>query len=733
MQTMVQEQNNLISQLQTALAHQAKNNYAEAESIFKSALKQNPNHPDILYMLGLLYFQWEKYDLSANTLKKAPQKTPHYDKFLKMIIRCYLEQDKSMQARPFIEKLVKIAPNDTDTLGLSGLYYYKNAQFEEAANYLYASVKNAVKPEYLLRLAEVLNIRQKPDTSISILEKYKGTDAADHNVLHFLGKMYMQEHRYDEAYTVLANIFEKHPENKEIIDTLSFYYRTNIRRFLSARDTQILYRCLCHPETYYKNFEGICRQFYHDALAQKGFKDILKLETYDEFIHHVTRDDLIAFVTDPLLLEMLAKSLLIEKQLELLFTFLRRFLLQTYSENPQKLSDYEALLLGIACQCDLNEQVYYISEKEYPQIESLRNDLRDNQNTLNDKDRALRLALLCCYEQVHSHGFVDGIKYDNGFFQYLYKRSVSDWREINEIKKHIKSFNPIKNEVSSKVREQYEENPYPRWINASPVSISSTKYVEKKRQSKTNALIAGCGTGQQVMYAVRRMPNAKITAIDLSTASLSYAIFKGQQYGIENVDFYQCDILDVGSLAKKIGRQQFDVIECTGVLHHMQDPMQGWRELNKLLKPGGIMRIGLYSDLARSSVVAARGFIAQNGYKDSADSIRQCRWDIYALPNDNLAHKVRTLNDFFSLSTCRDLIFHVQEHRFTIPRIQDCLNELGLTFDKFHFTVPEHENKFIKMFGENADKSDLGLWHKFETEHPNTFIGMYQFSVRKTA
>ena len=39
---------------------------------------------------------------------------------------------------------------------------------------------------------------------------------------------------------------------------------------------------------------------------------------------------------------------------------------------------------------------------------------------------------------------------------------------------------------------------------------------------KPSILIAGCGTGQQILQA-QRYKNAEITAIDLSTSSLCYA------------------------------------------------------------------------------------------------------------------------------------------------------------------------------------------------------------------
>ena len=86
-------------------------------------------------------------------------------------------------------------------------------------------------------------------------------------------------------------------------------------------------------------------------------------------------------------------------------------------------------------------------------------------------------------------------------------------------------------------------------------------------------------------------------------------------------------------------------------------------------------------------------------------------------------------SDFFSLSSLRDLIFHVQEHRFSIPQIEACLDELGLSFCGF-----EQKNavtKFRDLYDTGANVDDLSLWHHYEVMNPNTFGGMYQFWCQK--
>ena len=83
------------------------------------------------------------------------------------------------------------------------------------------------------------------------------------------------------------------------------------------------------------------------------------------------------------------------------------------------------------------------------------------------------------------------------------------------------------------------------------------------------------------------------------------------------------------------------------------------------------------------------------------------------------------------MSELRDLLFHVQEHRFTIPQIRDCLYELGLEFCGFE------NDKLVQNFKLNNtgadDTYDLDKWHAYEEANPNAFIGMYQFWCQKLA
>jgi len=146
-----------------------------------------------------------------------------------------------------------------------------------------------------------------------------------------------------------------------------------------------------------------------------------------------------------------------------------------------------------------------------------------------------------------------------------------------------------------------------------------------------------------------------------------------------------------------------------------------------LLRPGGFMHLGLYSETARRDVIAARAFIAERGYRPTADDIRRCRQDLLSSPLKSIAKP----RDFFSTSECRDLLFHVQEHRLTIPQIKSFLIEQDVQFIGFEFSPPAMQRYGSIFASARWSMQDLDRWHAFEIENPDTFAGMYQFWIQK--
>jgi SAM-dependent methyltransferase len=184
------------------------------------------------------------------------------------------------------------------------------------------------------------------------------------------------------------------------------------------------------------------------------------------------------------------------------------------------------------------------------------------------------------------------------------------------------------------------------------------------------------------------------------------------------------DILEIGLL-----NTSFDIIECGGVLHHMDNPFKGLELLLSILNDDGFLKLGIYSELARQDIVKARKYIKEQKLKPTDSDIRFFREKIISGELNNL-NSLKTSEDFYSLSQCRDLCFHSKEHRFTIQQLKEILKKNKLNFLGF-FLPKEIKNFYGKYFPQDTQQIKLENWEKFENKHPATFNAMYQFWVNK--
>ena len=102
----------------------------------------------------------------------------------------------------------------------------------------------------------------------------------------------------------------------------------------------------------------------------------------------------------------------------------------------------------------------------------------------------------------------------------------------------------------------------------------------------TRVLEAGCGTGAQTVALARRSPGARITAVDLSAASLAAAATRLAQAGIEGVALLRADLRHL-----PFPPASFDHLFLCFVLEHLPDPAGTLAALRPLLRPGGSVTV----------------------------------------------------------------------------------------------------------------------------------------------
>ena len=438
---------------------------------------------------------------------------------------------------------------------------------------------------------------------------------------------------------------------------------------------------------------------------------------------------------DPLLICILESTVVRDVPLECALTTLRAYLQRVALEAPAASAGELALGCAIARQCFINEYVFATTPEEDARVGALKARLAD---AIASGAAVTPMAVAALAAYLPLCALADAALLERAWPAPLAGVVTQQLREpLAELalRATIPRLTAIDDDVSLRVQRQYEENPYPRWLSvaggAEPISIDqylrdmfpTAPFTPLGKTADLDYLVAGCGTGWHATGIAQKYLGARLLAIDLSLSSLCYAKRSTPAPLNERIEYAQADILKLAS----IGRS-FDVIDSSGVLHHMADPFAGWRALLPLLRPGGFMHLGFYSELGRRELVAARAFIAEHRFGSSAEEVRRCRQELLKTPLARLAY----FDDFYSISECRDLLFHVQEIRLTIPAIRDFLAANGLHFIGFEFAPPGLQH-FRDLFAANGwSMTDLDKWHAVETEYPNTFSAMYQIWVQKS-
>lgn len=444
-------------------------------------------------------------------------------------------------------------------------------------------------------------------------------------------------------------------------------------------------------------------------------------------------------VSDPLLLKCLTRFYFCDPVMERLLITIRQSLLISCSRQLSIRSDELPLVAALAQQCQLNESVWYVSSQEDMLVEQL-SLLVNKMLTLADisaTDLYPALSLVMMYRPLTSCSFYPALATRRLQWPPLldgFIRSISqEQKQLHKVSQQLPSFGISTDETSQRVMQQYDENPYPRWLDigynqpanyrASLQAAFPAADLTAIPRQHAEVLVAGCGTGRHAIRLAHYFQPLNITAVDLSSTALAYASLQAQKYQTSELTFMQGDLLQID----RIG-QQFDVIECSGVLHHMADPLSGLKALSAQLKAGGVMKIALYSRTARQSITALRAMWGQKHPEKPAE-MRLIREALLqgSLPGD--WKEIYNSPDFYSTSACRDLLFHRQEHTFDIAQLEPFIQQAGLEW--IGMLPPPDANLQEVSPGKHPGLISWQEWQQAEQQNPALFAGMYQFYVQK--
>jgi SAM-dependent methyltransferase len=240
------------------------------------------------------------------------------------------------------------------------------------------------------------------------------------------------------------------------------------------------------------------------------------------------------------------------------------------------------------------------------------------------------------------------------------------------------------------VARQYKEWVYPQPISdisefvkqyydlSDPSLFRRKLWPRKIEPENLSILIAGCGANQAAHYAFTNR-NSAVLGIDVSDSSLGHEAHLKQKHRLDNLELLQIGLGEIGSLGRT-----FDLIVCTGVLHHLPDPDAGLRCLRDVLKPHGVMSIMLYGSFPRVGVYMLQEVFRLLGLKQDVEGIGIVKRAINVLPRWHHLNAYRqTAPDLGYDSGLVDTFLHPADRAFTVPEILDLARDNDLKFQSW--------------------------------------------------
>jgi SAM-dependent methyltransferase len=157
-------------------------------------------------------------------------------------------------------------------------------------------------------------------------------------------------------------------------------------------------------------------------------------------------------------------------------------------------------------------------------------------------------------------------------------------------------------EITQRVRSFYQAYPYPSKPvgvrnDSSPRLLLSYLAGMPKEPRRLRVLDAGCGTGEGPIATASLNPEAEVTAADLNPVALGKVAEEAKKRRLDNLKVQQLDLMTLEGL--EIPSGGYDVISCSGVIHHLSDPETGLRHLAKALAPQGVLILMVYGRFGR--------------------------------------------------------------------------------------------------------------------------------------
>ncbi|WP_019959834.1 class I SAM-dependent methyltransferase [Woodsholea maritima] len=249
-----------------------------------------------------------------------------------------------------------------------------------------------------------------------------------------------------------------------------------------------------------------------------------------------------------------------------------------------------------------------------------------------------------------------------------------------------------------KVQNQYENWPYPTPIKTlddftkpggfllGDPSFEFFNIWPEGHERTLSILVAGCGTFQAA-YTAWRNPTCQVVGIDIAKTSLAESRRLKAHHGLDNLEIKRLSLFDVASLG-----QAFDYILCSGVVHHLPDPVAGVRALSNALKDDGVLHLMVYGKAMRTGVYMVQSLFKAMGLGQSKKDIALAREALQHLPKGHAVERYIAISpELEDDAAFVDTFLNAQDTAFDVRDIYDLAEAADLQFqgwsDRHRYSV----------------------------------------------
>ena len=291
---------------------------------------------------------------------------------------------------------------------------------------------------------------------------------------------------------------------------------------------------------------------------------------------------------------------------------------------------------------------------------------------------------------------------------------------------------PAPDEVD--LRTFYEAFPYPpeernldhfadgsQVVEGSPRHWFHLYFPDRAYTEDIDVLVAGCGTCQAARFAVLN-PRTRITAIDISRVALEKTQQLKRQYNLKLLDLVELPVEEVSRLGR-----DFDLIYCTGVVHHLADPVEGLGALRSALKPDGRLDLMLYGRHGRATTLVIQELMRRLSIRATGEgAAKALRWTRALPPDHPFWNATVPIKDLESHEGIADLLLNPRERSYSVADIYNLLRQADLRLQRFFYQA-----YYFPRCALPANSPLLAQLERLPLEDQYAVIELFRSSIRK--